>query len=136
MQSKLIPNPKITLNCTMCWHHVHFVYKHDKHGFRRVRSETEKMFSGFVVSICIIYGLKLIVIWVIDVKLVDRQFPAFQNQDDRQAGIFGRHLPAVGRQIRALSIKIKLRILNDNSQMKVSIKIKLRILNEKLQMEV
>ena len=36
-------------------------------------------------------------------KLVDRQIPAFQNQDDRQAGIFGRHLPAAGRQIRALS---------------------------------
>ena len=61
-------------------HHVRFVYKH---GFG---SETEKMFSGFVtdlVSVCI-YGLKFIVIWVIDVKLVDRQFPADQNQDDRQ----------------------------------------------------
>ena len=68
-------------------------------------SETEKMLSGFVtdqVSICI-YGLKLIVIWLIDVKLVDRQFPAGQNQDDMQVDIFGRHLPAAGCQIRALS---------------------------------
>ena len=46
-----------------------------------------------------VYGLKLIVIWVIDVKLVDQQFPAGQNQDDRQVAIFGRHLPAAGRQI-------------------------------------
>ena len=63
-------------------HHVRFVYKHDKHGFH---SEIEKIFSGFVtdyLSICI-YGLKLIVIWMIDVKLVDRQFPAGQKQDDR-----------------------------------------------------
>ena len=62
-----------------------------------------------VVSICIyiyIYGLKLIVIWVIDVKLVDRQFPAGQDQDDRQAGIFGRHLPAAGRQISAAGRQI------------------------------
>ena len=28
-------------------HHVRFVYKHDKHGFR---SETEKIFSGFVTD--------------------------------------------------------------------------------------
>ena len=60
-------------------HHVRFVYKHDKHGFR---SETEKIFSGFVKS-QYIYGLKLIVIWVMDVKLVDRQFSAGQKQDDR-----------------------------------------------------
>ena len=28
-------------------HHVRFVYKHDKHGFR---SEIEKIFSGFVTD--------------------------------------------------------------------------------------
>ena len=78
---------------------MRFVYKHDKHGFR-----SGKMFSGFVtdqVSISM-YGLKLTVIRATDVKLVDRQFPAGQNQDDRQVGTFGRHLPAAGRQIRAL----------------------------------
>ena len=45
-------------------------------------------------------------------KLVGRQFPAFQNQDDRQAGIFGRHLPAAGRQIRALKLDIGSRALH------------------------
>ena len=49
------------------------------------------MFSGFVVSICI-YELKLIVIWVTDMKMADRQFPAGQNQDDRQVDIFGRQI--------------------------------------------
>ena len=82
-------------------HHVRFVYKHDKHGFCHVHSETEKMFYVFCLNLYI-YGLKLIVIWEFDVKLVDRQFPAGQNQDDRQVGIFGRDLLAAGRQIRAL----------------------------------
>ena len=43
-------------------------------------------------------------------KLVDRQFPAFQNQDDRQAGILSRHLPAAGRQIRALALQLRPKI--------------------------
>ena len=45
---------------------------------------------------------------MIDVKLFERQFPAGQNQDDRQVDIFGRHLPAAGRQIRALQVAISI----------------------------
>ena len=62
---------------------------------------------------------------MIDVKLVDRQFPAFQNQDDRQAGIFGRHLPAAGRQIRALhfpGVKYKLNSLYCKKKWIINIK--------------
>ena len=56
MQSKFIPNPKITLNCTMC-----VLFSHDKHGFREssILGKTEKMFSGFVVSICIYIWTKI-----------------------------------------------------------------------------
>ena len=49
---------------------------------------------------------------MIDVKLVDRQFPAGQKQDDRYEGIFGRHLPAAGRQIGALDLSLIYRIFS------------------------
>ena len=56
---------------------------------------------------------------MIDVKLVDRQFPAGQNQDDMQVDIFGRHLPAAGRQIRALVCVIKVCSSGYNNNVKL-----------------